>query len=328
MDSTSPQFFSSGSTLLDLALSNGWGENRIINIIGDSATGKTLLAITAAAQYRAKHQDRFIDYVEAEKAFNVEFARSRGLPEENLAFPECLTVEDFFKHLTAKVEKGQPGLVILDSLDALTTEDERDRDISKGSYGADKAKLMSELFRRINQPLSKVGITLIVVSQTRDKLGVMFGKKWTRAGGNALEFYSSQILVLSHLNNLTREINGVKYTLGTTSMAVINKNRFGPNFRRIPLPILFTIGIDDIKACLDWLKSVGCLEKFEGCEKVADAFQLLREARGTTQFTDLVAKLQEATKTIWADIESKIRDASSFYGEDASTGETAPADVE
>ena len=49
------EFLSSGLTLLNLALSGkgsegGWARGRIINIVGDGSSGKTMLAIELAAQ--------------------------------------------------------------------------------------------------------------------------------------------------------------------------------------------------------------------------------------------------------------------------------------
>jgi RecA/RadA recombinase len=49
------EFINSGSTLLNLAASQkgrdgGWARGRIINIVGDGSTGKSLLALEACAQ--------------------------------------------------------------------------------------------------------------------------------------------------------------------------------------------------------------------------------------------------------------------------------------
>jgi RecA/RadA recombinase len=58
------------------------------------------------------------------------------------------------------------------------------RDMTEGSYGAAKAKLLSSLFRQLVRKLASTNITVIVVSQIRDKMNAMpFGKKWQRSGG-------------------------------------------------------------------------------------------------------------------------------------------------
>lgn len=49
------EFMNTGSILLNLAASQkarsgGWARGRVVNLIGDGSTGKTLLALEAAAQ--------------------------------------------------------------------------------------------------------------------------------------------------------------------------------------------------------------------------------------------------------------------------------------
>src|SRR6476659_1259045 len=62
-------FISSGCKMLDLALGGGWAEERIINIVGDKSSGKTLLCIEASANFAIKHKKGKIRYRESERAF-------------------------------------------------------------------------------------------------------------------------------------------------------------------------------------------------------------------------------------------------------------------
>jgi hypothetical protein len=78
--------------------------------------------------------------------------------------------------------QAEAEFVVVDSLDALSDRSEMDRDIDEGSYGANKAKKMSEMFRRLTQTMSDKNVTLLIVSQVRDKIGAMFGAKHTRTG--------------------------------------------------------------------------------------------------------------------------------------------------
>jgi RecA/RadA recombinase len=49
-----------GATLLDLGLGGGWACGRVANIVGDTAAGKTLLAIEACANFAAAYGVRDI----------------------------------------------------------------------------------------------------------------------------------------------------------------------------------------------------------------------------------------------------------------------------
>ena len=57
-------FLPSGCAVLDCVMGGGYAEGRIINIVGDKSTGKTLLAIEAAANYAKKWPSSAIIYNE------------------------------------------------------------------------------------------------------------------------------------------------------------------------------------------------------------------------------------------------------------------------
>src|ERR1700754_4769243 len=78
------RFFSSGCALLDCVLGGGWALRRMINVVGDKSTGKTLLAIEACANFVRTFPLGHVTYVEVESAFDVDYAQTLGFPEHNL----------------------------------------------------------------------------------------------------------------------------------------------------------------------------------------------------------------------------------------------------
>ena len=70
---TRPDFLPSGSLLLDLILGGGWCAGRIVNIVGDRSSGKTLLAIEAMANFAKLYGTKNIRYAEAESAFDIQY---------------------------------------------------------------------------------------------------------------------------------------------------------------------------------------------------------------------------------------------------------------
>src|SRR4051812_34296892 len=83
-DGPPPVFFSSGCALLDCVLGGGWALRRMINVIGDKSTGKTLLAIEACANFVRAFVRGRVTYIEAESAFDRSYAATLGFPEHNL----------------------------------------------------------------------------------------------------------------------------------------------------------------------------------------------------------------------------------------------------
>lgn len=251
-------FFSSGSKLLDLALGGGWAEGRVINIIGDKSTGKTLLAIEAARNFAFKHKHGCIHYREGEAAFLPNYAKALGMPIERVDFGRkpTETVEDVFEDLDQITkQKRRPRLYVIDSLDSLSDREELERPIDKGSYGAKKAKTVSEIFRRKMSQIGAAGITLMVISQLRQNIGASFMmKQYKRSGGMALDFYSSQTVMLAQIGQVKKGLNGVERVTGIKIKAKIEKNKIGLPFREADFALVFGYGLFDAVACCDYLK--------------------------------------------------------------------------
>ena len=255
--------FHSGCTLFDCVVGGGisgaYPESRIVNIVGWHSCNKTGLLIEACANFAITYPDGLIRYTESEAAFDRLYARKIGLPLDRVEFSDdCFTVEDVEKDVRAFLVKlkGRRGLYILDSLDALSDAAELDRDIEDKSMGAQKAKKMSEFFRRLTKKMSKAGVTLIIVSQLRDKIGVKFGEKAARTGGKALDFYASWVVWLSHIGRIKRTVKGVQRVIGVQIRASCRKNKCSHPFRECDFPVIFNYGIDDLEANADWLVSI------------------------------------------------------------------------
>lgn len=247
----------SGCELLNCVFgSRGYPLGRMVNIVGDKSTGKTLLGIEAMANFRHKFPEGEIDYAETEAAFDDDYAKALGMDMSNVRRPEVYTVEALFKDMEAVIKrsKGQPTLYIVDSLDALSDEAEQRRDISEGSYNMTKQKKLGELFRRLVKPLEQSKVLLIIISQVRDNIGVAFGEKHIRSGGKALDFYASLIVWLANMGQIKKTIGKVTRTVGIKIKAKCKKNKIGLPFRECEFEILFGYGLNDVKASLDFLK--------------------------------------------------------------------------
>ena len=254
------QFFSSGCTPLDLVLGGGYPLGRISNIVGDKSTAKTGLIIEASANFNISYPEGDVHYVEAESAFDIPYAKTMGLPEKTIITSDITTVEGLFNYISNIIKeyknKNIPTLCAVDSLDALSDEEEMGREINKGSYGANKAKKLSEMFRRLTKDIDSSNICLLIVSQTRDKIGAMFGEKHSRSGGRALDFYASLIVWLSEVEKITKQSKGVKRITGIKVKAYCKKNKISKPFRACEFPYMFGYGIDNIQAGIEFLESV------------------------------------------------------------------------
>lgn len=310
---TSMEFVRTGSRLLDCALGGGWVLGRVSNVVGDKSTGKTLIAIEAAANFAHSYPKGHIFYRESEAAFDRSYAGALGMPLERVDFGKerMRTVEEVFADLSVQIkrlgDKSEPGLYIIDSLDALSDAEELERDMDKATYGAGKAKAMSELFRRLVGTVESSRIHLMFISQVRDNIGATFGRTWTRSGGRALDFYASHVVYLAKIATLYRTIRGNKRATGVQVRAKVDKNKIGLPFRECDFDIQFGYGIDDMGACLDWLKSVGHLNevglakdlKEAALTAVKDDYMALSD----DEFRDKCREIITVTETLWREID-------------------------
>ena len=301
---TNIKFIHSGSKILDLALGGGWARNRVANIVGDKSTGKTLLAIEACANFAITVPKGKIRYRESEHAFDVPYAKALGAPIDRIDFGDPLeTVEDLFEDLQ-RIIKGAKNdeLVIVDSLDALSDRAEMDRDMDAGSYGAQKAKNLSQMFRRLIGGLERSNVTLIIVSQIRDAIGVVYGKKQKRSGGHALDFYASQVLYLVHTGKLYRTVQGIKRASGVKIKATVDKNKVGLAYREAEFRLLFGYGIDDMQSCLQWLQESKSL-KSTGITDIGKHLDIMEDMT-PTDYRAEVRRIHVVCQQRWYAIEA------------------------
>lgn len=307
-------FIPSGSKFLDLALGGGWAEGRIANVVGDKSTGKTLICIEAAANFAIKYPKGRIYYREAEAAFDPKYAAALGMPIDRVDFGDpdkaLETVEDMYEDILRLVDGAkQPSLYILDSLDALSDRSEMERDMDEGTYGANKAKQMSQLFRRINRKVSQARMTVIIVSQVRAKIGVSFGRTTTRSGGRALDFYASQVVYLSQLGRVVKTVSGIKRPVAIKIKALVDKNKVSLPFREAEFQISFGYGMDDLLNVLLWLKEAGHLadvhvpKDYRGSEAKLKEYVRDLNRHSDKDFKADVAEIYDGLTKYWYEIE-------------------------
>ena len=303
--------FSSGCALLDCVLGGGYAVGRMINIVGDKSSGKTLMAIEATANFLLKYPKARVRYAEVESAFDVSYAAALGMPVDQVEFPEDIfTVEDLYEDLErvseAAAKTRQPTLYVIDSYDALSDRAELARKIDEGTYGGNKAKTGSQMFRRVVQKLETGRVTLMIISQVRDNIGVTFGNKLTRTGGRSLDFYASQVLWLAEIGKLKRVIRGVERVYGVEVRANCKKNKVGLPFRTCDYPIVFGYGVDDVSANVGWLQSVKQLPSIGFTEgrwkQELTALQKLSDHEFSVKRQNIAA----VVTGLWSDIEQEF----------------------
>ena len=318
-----------GSVMLNLACSNtyrgGYEAGRMVNLIGDSNSGKTYLALEILAQccQRKAFDNYSIIYDDCEHALSMDIETLFGSrlagrikpPSTNTDGEEqySRTVEDFHCNILDAIDEG-PCIYVLDSFDALTSEQDEDKiddmrearksgkDVS-GSYRMAKPKKASEILQDVVGKIEKSKSFLLVISQTRDNIDPRSFEKKTRSGGRALKFYASHEIWLA-VKGKVRQKDRV---VGSELKAKVSKNKLTGTFREVEFDFRHGYGCDDIASALDFLTTEKAISKGKGTYTWRDVSGTTAKVIKEIEERGLEKLLFQDLEQCWNDIEESLK---------------------
>ena len=246
---------STGSLSLDIATGiGGYPLGRIIEIYGPESSGKTTLAIHAVAE--AQKIGLKAAYIDAENAFDREYAANLGVDVNKLYFAQPDCGEDCLEIATKLISSGKIGICVIDSVAALIPKAELEGAMGDARIGL-QARLMSQALRKMVGIVKKSNCLCIFINQIREKIGVLFGNPETTTGGNALKFYASMRL---EVRKSTQIKDGDEATANLTKVKIV-KNKCAPPFRKAEFEIEYGKGINKFNEIIDTAINLDIIHK-------------------------------------------------------------------
>lgn len=227
------EVISTGHPEIDAALGvGGLPKGRVVEILGQEASGKTTLTLHVIKE--AQQAGISCAFIDTEQALDKKRAELIGVDFQKLAISQPDSGEQALDLLDFLVRSGEFGVIVVDSVAALTPKAEIEGDMDDANIGV-QARNMGKALRKIIAPANKQKILVIFTNQIRSVIGGFgYGPKETTPGGNALKFYASVRIDMRRTANRKNSKGELKHT---EHKVTIKKNKMAPPMKVVAVKI-------------------------------------------------------------------------------------------
>ena len=223
----------------------GFVKGKMYELMGWEGTGKSTICGHAVASCQA--QGGKVVFIDGEHAVDKNYFERLGVDTTKMLIAQPSSGEEGFNIAVEMMSTGEVDLIIIDSDSSLIPKSVLDGEVGDHAIGK-KARLNSSAYPKIKSIAHNTNTCVIVISQYREKIGVMFGNPTTTQGGHALKFYSDvRIEVARSLMKDGTEV------IGNLTKVKATKNKMSPPYQKSEFEIIYGVGIDRVSETLQLL---------------------------------------------------------------------------
>ena len=179
----------------DLAMGGGIPLQRISLLWGKEDSMKSTLAMLLVAQAQRMFPEKKAVWVDVESVMTKSWAQTLGVDVDNLVYIQPDNAEQVVDMVEGVLRTEDASLVVIDSLAAMVTQTELDKSAEDAIVGK-TGIVVNKLYRKVTHALGDARRegrepTLLVITQVRQKIGVMYGSDEALPGGKSFPFGSS-----------------------------------------------------------------------------------------------------------------------------------------
>lgn len=282
----------------DLAVGGGLPFNRVSEVYGKEASGKSNFALRCIVSAQRLFPKKKCVLIDIERTYDPVWGRTMGVDNDALIVIKPDFAEQAVDIVNAFMRAEDVVLIVLDSIGALTTQAEIDKSAEKDTM-APRARVMSKLVNKVTSAFGAVQkekrqLALLGINQVRTNIGQYGGPEIT-PGGHAWRFVCS----------LRVRLYGKPITDKKIHQAMVARRETTFDIKKYKIPIVSIAGIYEMAMLPHKNIKVGEANFINTLLKRAEMYGMLkREKRGFSwdgvQFKTLKELVQaldlEATK--------------------------------
>lgn len=225
----------------------GFVKGKLYEVLGWDGSGKSTACGHAAAECQKK--GGMVCYIDSEHALDKFYFQALGVDTTKLLISQPSCGEEGFSIAIEMIKTGKIDLLIIDSDSSLIPKKVVDGEVGDSSIGL-KARLNSSVYPKLKSALVDSNTCVIVVSQYREKIGIMYGDSKTTQGGHALKYYADCRIEIS--KTLSKEGDVV---IGNLTKVKSIKNKMSSPYRISEFLIIYGLGIDRLDEMMNLLST-------------------------------------------------------------------------
>ena len=266
----------------------GFAKGKLYELRGWEGTGKSTICGHAVAE--CQKQGGKVLYIDGEYAVDKNYFQQLGVDTTKMLIAQPTCGEEGFNIAMEMINTGELDLVVIDSDSSLIPKKMLDGEVGDSTIGR-KALLNSNAYPKLKGALSEHNVCVIVISQYREKIGVMFGNPTTTQGGHALKYYSDVRVEVSRTLAKDGDV-----TYGNITKLKATKNKLSPPYRLSQFEIVYGKGIDKLTEMME------LINEFEIGRKYGKTMTI----DGVKYDLDEFKKLVENDQTFYDELKEKI----------------------
>lgn len=254
------------SPMMNYCTYGGIPIGNLVEFFGENHGGKTTTALDIVGNYQRMNTGKKVLYLDCENTLDSKWAKKIGVDIDDIYLlqPKSQSAEQLFDYVLDSIATDEIGLVVIDSLGAMVSQQELEKSTDEKTYGGISMPL-SRFSKKAEMACHKYNCTIIGINQVRTVIGSMFpmedtpgGKAWKHLCNVRLQFRMGKYID-SKGNEVSRNVEN---PAGNIVQMTMIKNKTCPPLRRLGSYIInYLNGIDAMSDYIDLGIKYGFINK-------------------------------------------------------------------